>query len=298
MRILFFGMRCIFSPPVLAALIEAGHTICGIVVPGPSGGAPWHWDRPPGARLGPPMAGQPTLDSLAARHGIPIARAGSLRHPEIPEQLRGLRPDVIVVACFPRLLPPEMVAIAPRGGINLHPSLLPALRGPEPLFWTLRAGLRESGVTAHQLSGRFDAGAIYGQAPVSVPFGERMDVIERHFADIAGRLAVEVIDAIEQERATPRLQDETRASLAPVPTAQDFVIDPSWTAERAYAFARAVAPLRGPLAVTLLDGPVTPVIDAATWSPNAPDPAAAAATCDRIWVRFVTGYVCFITPEK
>lgn len=297
MRILFFGMRCTFSPPVLAALIDAGHTISAIVVPGALEGEAWHWERKPGQRPGLPMAGSPTLDSLAIRHGIPLAHAGTLRHADVIGAARELEPELIVVACFPRLLPSSLIETASHGGINLHPSLLPAFRGPEPLFWTLRAGLRDSGVTAHRLTGRFDAGAIYAQAPVRVPFGERLEAIDQIFAGVAGRLAVEVVAAIEQGRAVLTPQQETGASSAPFPIAADFVMPPTWTAERAYAFARAVAPLNGPLAVARPDGALVPVSDAVDWSPDPPEDAGTASTCDRLWARFVTGYVCFVRPK-
>jgi methionyl-tRNA formyltransferase len=208
--------------------------------------------------------------------------------------VQALEPDLIVVACFPRLLPADLVSLAPHGGINLHPSLLPAFRGPEPLFWTLRSGLRESGVTAHQLSDRFDAGAIYAQTHLTVPFGERLETIERVFAEAAGRLAVDVIDAIAQGTVTPLPQPDHQASAAPIPTVQDFTVPASWTAERAYAFTRAVAPLGGPLAVIDAIGQTVPVRDAESWTASLGRPPAPAATCDRIWVRFVTGYVCFL----
>lgn len=298
MRLLFFGMRCTFSPPVLAALIEAGQTICAIVVPGAVQGEPWHWERKPGQRPGLPMAGPPTLDSLATRHGIPLAHAGSLRHSHTLDAVRSLEPELIVVACFPRRLPADLVSIAPFGGINLHPSLLPALRGPEPLFWTLRAGLRESGVTAHQLTGQFDAGGIYAQARVEVPFGERLEAIERRFAEAAGGLAADVIAAIAGGRGAPTPQHEDQASYAPFPTAEDFVIPTTWTAERAFGFARAVAPLNGPLSVELPDGWMEPVLDAKAWSPDPLENPAGQESCDSGWVRFVTGYVCFRYPEK
>jgi methionyl-tRNA formyltransferase len=297
MRLLFFGMRCVFSPPVLAALIEAGHELAAIVIPGAPGETAWRWERPPGGRPGLPMAGPPTLDSLAARHAIPLAHASRLRDPGALEQVRALRPDLIVVACFPRLLPGSLIDLAPRGGINLHPSLLPAFRGPEPLFWTLRAGLRASGVTAHQISDRFDTGAIYAKRPLGIPLGERLDAIEHRFALAAGELAIDVVASIEAGAAWLTPQDDSETTAAPVPNEQDFIIPVSWTAERAYAFARAVAPLGGPLRVQGPDGTIVPVADAVSWSEQPLYPPESIATCDTISTPFVTGYVRFKSPK-
>ncbi len=297
MRLLFFGMRCTFSPPVLAALIKAGHELAAIVLPGAPGETAWRWDRPPGGRPGLPMAGPPTLDSLAARHAIPLAHASRLRDPGALEQVRALQPELIVVACFPRLLPEVLVTLAPHGGVNLHPSLLPAFRGPEPLLWTLRAGLRTSGVTAHQISDEFDAGAIYARRPLDIPFGERLGTIEHRFALAAGELAVAVIASVETGTATLTPQDGAEATVAPFPTAHDYIIPASWTAERAYAFARAVAPLGGPLSVQLPDGTLVPVTDALDWSGQPLDPDENRTTCDTISTPFVTGYVRLQKPK-
>jgi methionyl-tRNA formyltransferase len=62
--------------------------------------------------------------------------------------------DAVVVACFPWKLPPALLARPRLGGLNVHPSLLPLGRGPEPVFWTLRRGERRTGATIHRLDGR------------------------------------------------------------------------------------------------------------------------------------------------
>ncbi|MGH2548585.1 MAG: formyltransferase family protein, partial [Thermomicrobiales bacterium] len=125
MRVLLFGMRCHFTPPVLAALIASEHEVVGVVLPGRQPGRGWRWLRAPGALHGLPLGGEPTVDSLANNHALPLAELHS-GHPESArEAIAALRPELIVVACFPRLIPRSIISLATYGGCNLHPSLLP-----------------------------------------------------------------------------------------------------------------------------------------------------------------------------
>src|SRR4051794_24135639 len=156
-------MRCIFSPPVLNAILSAGHEIVAVITPGPVGAPPLTWSRRPDAPPGLPMIQKlDGLDAIAARRRLPAGQLASMSDRAVVESLAVLQPEIIVVACYPRLLPDALLGIAPHGGFNLHPSLLPSLRGPDPIFWALRNGLTETGVTAHRLTDRFDAGEIYG----------------------------------------------------------------------------------------------------------------------------------------
>ena len=152
-------MRCIFSPPVLAAIVSAGHEVVAVITPGPAGAPPLTWSRRPGARPGISLAPeQDGLDGIAARRQLPIGQIASIDDSAAIETLAALRPEIIVVACFPQLLPDALLSIAPHGGFNLHPSLLPSLRGPEPIFWALRNGFEETGVTAHRLTDHLTPG--------------------------------------------------------------------------------------------------------------------------------------------
>src|SRR5256714_7281591 len=132
-----------FSRAPLAALLAAECTVGAVVVLRPTGvagdGAPLRVLLPPRRR---PRAlplvaarSEPTIVGLAWAHGVPVLEAGRLAHPQTLAALHDLRPDVLCVACFPRLLPPELLDLARHGGLHVHPSLLPAYRGPAPLFW-------------------------------------------------------------------------------------------------------------------------------------------------------------------
>src|SRR5207248_6360037 len=109
------------------------------------------------------------LERAARELGIPIIWSTGCNDAAVAERLCSAKPDLICVAIFPRLIPHEIIALAPLGAINLHPSLLPRHRGPLPLFWTYHADDRAAGVTIHHVSQVFDAGDIILQESFPLP---------------------------------------------------------------------------------------------------------------------------------
>lgn len=262
MRVLLFGMRCHFTPPVLAALIGSEHEVAGIVLPGRRSGRGWRWLRAPGAARGLPLGGEPTVDSLANNHGVPLAELNPGGAGAALEPIAALRPELIVVACFPRLIPSAIIDLAPLGGCNLHPSLLPELRGPEPLFWTLQKGLHESGVTLHRLSDRFDAGGILAQRRVEIPAGGRIDRLETVMGQVGGELLRESLPHWSDLSASARPQNDADATYAPTPTTADFRVTTDWSVERAYRFIHGVAPIGQEIEIFGANGQIWQVRDA------------------------------------
>lgn len=184
-----------------------------------------------------------TIDQVAVRHGISLLQVGSLDHPATIEALRALEPDLIIVSCFPKRLPSSLLDIAPLGAINLHPSLLPANRGPDPLFWTFRDGERQAGVTVHLMTPEFDAGDILRQEAIELPDGIGGDRLEAQCAELGGRFLADAAWALCEGTAECIPQDERLATYRSWPGSDDLVIDPSWSARRAFNFLRGVVPL-------------------------------------------------------
>src|SRR5262245_5402476 len=120
MRVVFMGTPQ-FAVPTLEALLEAGHEVA-LVVSQP--------DRPVGRgqRLTPPP-----VAAVARERDLPLIQPAGLRRPEVQEQLAAVAPRAIVVAAYARMLPAPVLALAPLGCLNVHPSLLPRHRGPAPI---------------------------------------------------------------------------------------------------------------------------------------------------------------------
>lgn len=266
MRVLFFGMRCSFSPPVLRALVAAGHEIVAVITPWLARRPALSWNRPPQTPLLPLATSAIDLDGVAFRTGIPVGRLGDPRSPDATATLAELHPDMIVVACFPRLIPRSLVTIAPYGGVNIHPSRLPQLRGPEPVFHTLHQGITTSALTLHLLSDRFDAGDVLAQRDVALPDGARIDDLEQQMARVGGELLVSTLPLIAAGEITPIRQAEADATFAPFPTEADFLIPIDWAARRVFNFIRGVAPRRYPLRIVHASGALIPARDAIAWT--------------------------------
>jgi len=221
-RVVLLGMVCDASNATIQRLIAAGIEIQAIVL-ADQGNRPPVWP-----------------DSSITT--IPIGRRDELQAKIAPFQ-----PDLIVVACFPWRLPVDLLNLPRLGCINIHPSLLPIGRGPEPVFWTLRRGERRTGVTIHRIDESLDTGPIVAQATIPVPLGIEEPALEHNLMAMGGALLAETLPAIASGTIAPIPQDDTLATSAPSPTRQDFIIPTNLPARWAYGFARGVAWRDGPL---------------------------------------------------
>ena len=256
MRILFFGMEGVFSPAPLVHLLQSEFTVCGVVVPAPRN-LLWP-DAPSLRRLAPPrlitsdlpllMAPpEKTVVGLAWDADVPMFEVRRLKRAETLAALAALQPDALAVACFPRLLPPALLDLAPHRAFNVHPSRLPQYRGPEPLFWTFHDELDHAAVTIHLMDAGADSGPIAAQTPVHLPDGIGYEQAQRLGAEVGAHLLLSVLRASRDGTLALYPQSEEGASAAPVPGPEDFVITPQWSARRAYNFARGVTEWRQPI---------------------------------------------------
>jgi methionyl-tRNA formyltransferase len=273
MRVLFIGQSCAAAMPPLAALLDAGVEIAAVVLA-----------RQPGARLG-------EIQRLATVAEIPVVWVKSAA--EATEAIRGVAPEVVVAACFPWRLPRAAREIPPLGILNVHPSLLPAGRGPEPVFWTLRRGEPVTGVTVHRMDAGFDTGPIVAQTEMTVPEGIRAPDLERDLMTLGGKLLVETLPPLAAGTIQPRQQPSHGISYAPVPAPADWTMMSSLPAAWAWRFARGVAPLGGPL-TAIAGGVAIPVVDALDWSPDERLPERVMDEGNgTVRVRFSPGWVRF-----
>lgn len=109
--------------------------------------------------------------ALANRNGIARYAYQDVKRPEFLSAVQAARPDILLSAGFPRLIPTTVIQAPALVGINLHPSLLPRHRGGTPNRWIVRKGERETGITAHVLDADFDTGDILGQWPIALDAG-------------------------------------------------------------------------------------------------------------------------------
>lgn len=242
-RVIFIGMRCEFSRVVLENLLAEHIPISAVIIPPPTPRLAALAQLTSNANSLPIWP--PELVSVAHEAHVPVFEVTRLRAPETLAWLESLMPEILVCACFPRRLPLEWLTRLKLGGLNVHPSLLPAYRGPEPLFWQFRNAEAHPGVTVHWLDDDFDTGPIAAQAKVPLKDGLSELEAERLMAQTGVQLLTHLLAQAEWPRQ-PQLT--TGASYAPHPTAQDLVIPTHWLARHAFNFARG-AEMRGPLTV-------------------------------------------------
>jgi len=262
-RVLFLGMQGNFSQPPLRALLEAGIEVCAVVMPAVQ--SPMQQslasmrlrERPQAARSGLPVL-QSTLHTsilqVAWERQIPVREVQSLFDPETIATLAEYKPDVICVACFSKRIPRAVLDIPRLGCLNVHPSLLPANRGPEPLFWTFREGSERTGVTIHLMDEGMDTGPIVAQEALEVPDGISYAELERQCSMLGGILLAGSVWELFNGLATPGPQDETKSSYHGFPSDDDFIVPVAeWSARHVYKFICGVASWGTPIILRVGD---------------------------------------------
>lgn len=212
-----------FSVPALRALVAAGHIVVGIVLPD------WQQGKGSPASFSESvyhLHRDDTIIGIAQQSGIPIFgfKAASV----LPAC------DLLVVACFSRRIPAGVRCLAKRAALNLHPSRLPGYRGPAPLFWQLRAGLRFAGVSLHHLTDELDGGGLVSQCMVSMPEGAGARELDTLLAAAGSALLMDAIARNEFE-CSPQVGEPSQQGW---PCAADWRVPCEWQVQRAFNFMR------------------------------------------------------------
>jgi methionyl-tRNA formyltransferase len=178
-------------------------------------------------------------------HDVPLLDATSGCDSELTNQLKRLAPDVICVSAFPWLLGGEILQTAGRAALNVHSSLLPRHRGPNPLLWIYYHSDRQTGVTVHGMNQRADAGAIFAQEGFSLPRGFPVDRLYARKALLGGELLLRVLNQLESGEAKPKEQQETLSTYAPrIAHGKKLVNFSEWDVERIWHFLSGLSPRR------------------------------------------------------
>ena len=145
MRILFMGTPD-FAVASLRRLVEDGHEICGVFT---------QPDKPKGRKM---VLTPPPVKELALEKGLPVYQPAKMRDGEALGILQELRPELIVVVAYGKILPKEILTLPPKGCVNVHGSLLPKYRGAAPIQWSVINGEKETGVTTMLMDEGLDTG--------------------------------------------------------------------------------------------------------------------------------------------
>lgn len=193
-----------FAVPSLKALIREHQVVGAFCQP----------DKPVGRhqnKLQPPPVKVCALD-----HEIPVYQPEKLRDGTALAVLKELDPELIVVAAYGRILPDDILALPPKGCINVHSSLLPKYRGAAPINWAVLNGETETGVTIMHMASELDAGDIILQQSTPIGPEEDAEALYGRLAQMGGELVTEAVAQIEAGTAARLPQDPEQATLAPM----------------------------------------------------------------------------------
>jgi methionyl-tRNA formyltransferase len=220
MRIVFMGTPT-FAVPTVQRLIESPHElVCVVSQP----------DRPVGRgrKIQPPP-----VKKLALEHGVEVLQPEKLRKENFHETLAPHAPDVIVVAAYGKILPPEVLDVPRLGCLNVHASLLPKYRGAAPVAWAIVNGERKTGVTIMEMDEGMDTGGIVAQREVDILEDDDAQSTENMLSCVGAELLLEVLEQVERDdRIVSQPQDEARATYAPMLKKSDGDLDWSLGSEQ------------------------------------------------------------------
>lgn len=286
MRAAFLG-NSPWSVPSLEALADSGHDVAVVITRDP---------RPAG-RGGRP---RPTaVADAAGRLGLSLVETTTVREGEGLEALRRAAPDALVVVAYGAILKAEILELPTVAPVNVHFSLLPELRGADPVRRAILEGLETTGVTTMRMDRGLDTGPILLQAEEAIRPDEDAGSLGARLAGIGGRLLVDTLDGLEAGTVTERPQDDRAATLAPKLKPEEEWIDWSEPAEAVVRRVRALAP--NPGARTRFRGRVTKIVRAGVvpGPPDGPPASIVEVTRDRLVAAAGDGCVALdlVVPE-
>ena len=230
-----------FAVPTLEAALAAGHDV-PLVVTQP--------DKAVGRKA---QIQAPPVKCAAQAHGIRVVQPEKIRHnDEFRVQLEAIRPNVILVVAYGRIIPKWMLDLPPLGNINLHGSLLPKYRGAAPIQWAIANGETTTGVTTMRIDEGLDTGPmLLAEVQWIAPEETAIDVFEC-LADVGAKLMVKTLQGLECGTITAVEQNHAEATVAPILRREDGLIDFSRSAQQIYNRWRGFQPWPG--AYTTLSG--------------------------------------------
>lgn len=203
MKIVYMGTPQ-FAVPALQALYDAGHEIAFVVSKA---------DRP--KDRGKKMQSCP-VKLKAIELGIAVLTPETLKGNEtFINEIKNAAPDIIIVAAYGKILPPEILAVPRLGCVNLHGSLLPKYRGAAPIQRAVIDGAEKTGITLMYMAEGMDTGDMIAKCETEVGDKSAAQLFDE--LSVAGaKLLLEYLPKIEDGSAPREKQNEAEASYAPM----------------------------------------------------------------------------------
>jgi methionyl-tRNA formyltransferase len=214
-RVLFWGTPEFATAP-LRALLGEGFEVVAVVT---------QTDKPVGRSRSALRAS--AVKEVALREALPVLQPEKPKGDEFLAQLRELAPDVSVVVAYGHILPKAVIDLPRLGTLNIHASLLPALRGAAPIQAAIRDGLAETGVSIMQMVPALDAGPVLHRVRTPIVEDETAGELALRLSELGAAALIEALALIELGLAKAEPQDEAAATYATKLTRESAQVD--WT---------------------------------------------------------------------
>jgi methionyl-tRNA formyltransferase len=263
LRVVFFGSTRL-SCRVLSILLESSHEVVGVVT---------QPDQPAGRNM---MLTPTAVCSEAENLDLPIFKPEKItNNRELRRGLRGLKPEAYLTASYGKIISRKALELV-EFPLNVHPSMLPKLRGASPARTALLQGLSETGCCIMRMTPRMDDGDVLLRRPLPIGPGWNFYDLLGEMGQVGGEMAVEALDLVVRGAAQFAPQDHSQATYCGIHTRDDTIIDWSRSVPELLNFIRAWDPDVG--ACTMLpDGRRLKIWSAAAGEPEQWRSAAAAS---------------------
>ena len=216
-----------FALPVLKNLIDSRHDLVGVYT---------QPDKPSGRGR---KMNSPAVKLFAKDLGFDVYQPSSLKDPKTCQEISELKPSLIIVAAYGKLIPKELLSIPQYGCWNLHPSLLPEYRGPSPVVSAILDGKTSTGVTLMQMDEGLDTGPIIDQEKLKLNItGSAEEFTEKLFA-MGGELLIKNLPNLINGNMILRQQTNSLATTTKLVKKSDGLINWKDTAEHIIRMERA-----------------------------------------------------------
>ncbi len=239
MRVVYMGTPD-FAVKPLEALISNNYEVVGVFT---------QPDKPVGRKA---VLTPPPVKVVAENNNIPVFQPNSLKNGEGVKILETLKPDVVIVVAYGKILPKDFLEFAKYGCINIHGSILPEYRGAAPIQWSVLDGKEFAGVTSMQMNEGLDTGDILLVEKTKIQENETSGDLYERLTVLGADVLLKTLEAIKNNSLNPQKQDDSKSSYAKMLDKSLSKIDWNLSAQEVHNKIRGLDPW--PVALTRFDG--------------------------------------------
>ena len=276
MRIVFMGTPD-FAVPCLQRLYDLGNDVCAVFC---------QPDKPQGRKM---ILTAPPVKEKALELGIPVYQPATLKTDESFGLLKELAPELIVVVAYGKILPQRVLDLPQFGCINIHASLLPALRGAAPIQWAVINGLEKTGVTSMQMNAGLDTGDILLTSEVKIAENETSEELWDRLSLLAPDVLEKTLEELNAGNLNPVKQDDSQSTYAPLLSKDISAVD--WNTDCATVHNKIRGLYSWPCAVTFINGKKIKLIRSIKHPELSGQPGQIIDSDDRLLIACRTGAV-------